>query len=76
VKDENGDLSADSHSIFNRWKNYFSQQFIARRFSDVRQMGVPTAESLVHEPSLPKDTLMLHIRKAINRQVLIEFRQK
>jgi len=23
VKDENGDLLADSHSILNRWKNYF-----------------------------------------------------
>jgi hypothetical protein len=25
VKDENGDLLADSHIILNRWKNYFSQ---------------------------------------------------
>jgi hypothetical protein len=25
VKDENGDLLADSHNISNRWKNYFSQ---------------------------------------------------
>jgi hypothetical protein len=24
VKDENGDLFADSHNILNRWKNYFS----------------------------------------------------
>jgi hypothetical protein len=23
LKDENGDLLADSHNIFNRWKNYF-----------------------------------------------------
>jgi predicted NACHT family NTPase len=23
VKDENGDLLADSHNFFNRWKNYF-----------------------------------------------------
>jgi hypothetical protein len=23
VKEENGDLLADSHSILNRWKNYF-----------------------------------------------------
>jgi hypothetical protein len=23
VKDENGDLLADSHNILNRWKNYF-----------------------------------------------------
>jgi hypothetical protein len=26
-KDENGELLADSHSILNRWKNYFSQLF-------------------------------------------------
>jgi hypothetical protein len=25
VKDENGDLLADSYNIFNRWENYFSQ---------------------------------------------------
>jgi hypothetical protein len=25
VKDENGDLLADSHNILNRWKNYFFQ---------------------------------------------------
>jgi hypothetical protein len=25
VKDENGDMLADSHNILNRWKNYFSQ---------------------------------------------------
>jgi hypothetical protein len=25
VKDENGDLLADSHNVLNRWKNYFFQ---------------------------------------------------
>ncbi|KAJ4440630.1 hypothetical protein ANN_08777 [Periplaneta americana] len=25
IKDENGDLLADSHPILNRWKNYFGQ---------------------------------------------------
>ena len=25
VKDEKGDLVADSHSIMSRWRNYFSQ---------------------------------------------------
>jgi hypothetical protein len=25
VKDENGDLLADSHNILNRWKNYYSK---------------------------------------------------
>ena len=27
IKDEKGDLVADSHSIVDRWRNYFSQLF-------------------------------------------------
>jgi hypothetical protein len=48
VKDENGDLLADSHNILNRWKNY-SQLSSAHNVSDVRQIEVRvhTAESLV-----------------------------
>jgi hypothetical protein len=46
VKDENGDLLADSENILNRWKNYF-QLLDVQRVSDVRQMEVHTAESLV-----------------------------
>jgi hypothetical protein len=47
VKDENGDLLADSHNILNRWKNYFSQLLNAHNVSDVRQIEVHTAEPLV-----------------------------
>jgi hypothetical protein len=36
VKDENGDLLADFHSILNRWKNYFSQLLNVHNDSDVR----------------------------------------
>jgi hypothetical protein len=36
VKDENGDLLADSHNILNGWKNYFSQLFNVHRVSDAR----------------------------------------
>jgi hypothetical protein len=36
VKDENGDLLADSHSILNTWKNYFSQVFNVHNLIDVR----------------------------------------
>jgi hypothetical protein len=35
VKNENGDLLADSHIILNRWNNYFSQLFNVHRPSDV-----------------------------------------
>jgi hypothetical protein len=51
VKDENGDLLPDSHNIFNRWKNYFSQLLNVRNVSDVRQIEVHTAEPLVPGPS-------------------------
>jgi hypothetical protein len=36
VKDENGDLLADSHNLFNRWKNY-SHLFNVYRVSGARQ---------------------------------------
>jgi hypothetical protein len=39
VKDENGDLLADSHNILNRWKNYCSQLLNVHNVSDVRQIA-------------------------------------
>jgi hypothetical protein len=51
VKDENGDLLADSHNILNRWKNYFSQLLNVHTVSDVRQIEVHTAEPLIPGPS-------------------------
>jgi hypothetical protein len=51
VKDENGDLFADSHNILNRWKNYFSQLLNVHNVSDVKQIEVHTAEPLVSGPS-------------------------
>ena len=51
VKDEKGDLVADSQIIMTRWKNYFSQLLNVRGAKDVRQEGIHTAEPLVPEPS-------------------------
>jgi hypothetical protein len=51
VKDENGDLLADSHNILNRLKNYFSQLLNVHNDSDVRQTEVHTAKPLVPGPS-------------------------
>jgi hypothetical protein len=51
VKDENGDLLADSHNILNRWKNYFSQLLKVYNSSDVRQIEVHMGEPLVPDPS-------------------------
>jgi hypothetical protein len=50
VKEENGYLLADSHSILNRWKNYFCQLLNAHGVNDVRQTEIHTAEPLVPEP--------------------------
>jgi hypothetical protein len=52
VKDENGDLLADSHNILNRWKKYLSQLLVVHNFSAVRQIEVQRAEPLVTGPSL------------------------
>jgi len=49
VKDEKGDLVADSHSIVARWRNYFSQLFYVHWVKDVAE--IHTAEPLVPEPS-------------------------
>jgi hypothetical protein len=51
VKNENGDLLASSHNIWNRWKNYFSRLLNVHNISDVRQIEVYTAEPLVPGPN-------------------------
>jgi hypothetical protein len=51
VKVENDNLLADSHTILNRWKNYFSQLLNVHNVSDVRQIEIHTAEPLVPGPS-------------------------
>ena len=51
VKDEKGDLVAESHSIMARWRSYFSQILNVHGVSIVRQAEIHTTESLVSEPS-------------------------
>ena len=51
VKDEKGDLVADSHSIMARWMKYFSQLLNVHGVDDIRQAQIHTAEPLVPEPS-------------------------
>jgi hypothetical protein len=52
IKDENGNLLADPHSVLNRWKHFFNQVLNVHMVHDVRQMDIHTAEPLVPEPSL------------------------
>ena len=51
VKDEKGDLVADSHSILARWRSHLSQLLNIHEVNDVRQTELHTAEPLVLEPS-------------------------
>jgi hypothetical protein len=51
VKDERGDLLADPHKIWNRWKNYFCQLLYVHGAGGVRQTEMHTAEPFVPEPS-------------------------
>ena len=65
VKDEKGDLVADSHSIVARCRKYFSQLFNVHWVKDVRQAEIHTAEPLVPELSasgieLVIDKLKIH----------------
>jgi hypothetical protein len=52
IKDEKGDLVADSHSILARWRRSFYQLLNVHRVNNVRQTEVHTAEPLVPEPSV------------------------
>ena len=51
VKDEKGDLVADSHSVMTRRRNHFSQLLNAHGVNDVRQTEIHTAEPPVPELS-------------------------
>jgi hypothetical protein len=51
VKDEKGDLVADSHRVLARWRNHFSQLLNIHGVNDVRQTEVHTAETLLPKPS-------------------------
>jgi hypothetical protein len=41
IKDKNGDLVEDSHSILARWRNHFSQLLNVHGVNDIRQTEIP-----------------------------------
>jgi hypothetical protein len=47
VKDENGDLLADSHNILNRWKNYFPRPLNIHSVRDGRQIEIHTSQPFI-----------------------------
>ena len=64
MKDEKGDLVADSHSIVARWRNYFSQLFNMHEVKDVGQAEIHTAEPPVPEPNASEVELAINKLKS------------
>ena len=64
MKDDKGDLVADSHSILARWRNYFSQILNVYGINDVRQTEIHKAEPLVPEPSASEIELAIEKLKS------------
>ena len=64
LKDEKGDLVADSHGIVARWRKYFSQLFNVHGVKDVGQTEIHTAEPLVPEPSASEVELAINKLKS------------
>jgi len=70
MKDENGNLLADSHDIFKRWRNYFCQLLNVHSVNDTRETETHT----VPEPSCFEVETASENLKDKNHQVLIKFR--
>jgi hypothetical protein len=50
IKDENGNLLADSDNIWNRWKNYFNLLLNVHGVNDIRQTEMHGVEPSVLQP--------------------------
>jgi hypothetical protein len=75
VKDENGDLLADSQNILNRRKNYYSHLLNVHNVSNVKQIEIYTAEPLVPGPSRLEVEIAIAMLESLNCQVGIKFQQ-
>jgi len=76
VKDEKGDLVADSQSIVARWRNYFSQLFNVHGVKDFRQAEIHTAEPLVPKPSSAEFELAIDKLKSHKSPVIDQIWKK
>ena len=75
VKDDKGDLVADSHRIVARWRNYFFQLFNVHGVKDVGQVEISTADPLVPEPSAFEVELAIDKLKSHKSPGLMKYRQ-
>ena len=57
-------MVADSHSIVDRWRNYFSQLFNVHGVKDVGQAEIHTLEPLVPDPSASEVELAIDMIKS------------
>ena len=57
IKNENEQSLADSSSILNRWKDYFSQLLNVHKDNDVGEIEIQTAEPLIPHPTLLEDEI-------------------
>ena len=64
VKDEKGDLVADSCSSLSRWRNYFSQLLNVHGVNDIKHTVIHTAEPLVPKPSASEVQLVIEKLKS------------
>jgi hypothetical protein len=69
VKDENGNLLADSHNILNRRKNCFSQLLNVHNVSDIRQIEVHTVHQIFIDCKKAYDS----VRREVLYNIFIEF---
>ena len=64
VQDEKRDLVTVSHSVSPRWMKFFSQLFVERGFSEVRQTEIHTAEPIVRDPRVFEFHMLIEKLKA------------
>jgi hypothetical protein len=64
VKDENGDVVADSRSIMARWRNYFSQLLNVHGVENDGQVEIHAAEPLLPEPNAFEVELAIEKQKS------------
>jgi hypothetical protein len=75
VKDRNGDLLADSHSIVIRWKNYVSQLLNVQRVIDIRQIEIQCVQmkGIQNKIIISQEAFSIHIYGLHHEKVSIFF---
>jgi hypothetical protein len=73
VKDERGNLLADSHKILKRWKDHFCQLMNVHWAGGVRQSEMHTVEPSLPDPRASDVEVAIGKLEVMNLQMLIRF---